>query len=736
MGIEQNGALDNANALIAALRTLGNVRAFVIDGAIVSPGAIVRALMTLGINPLSLEHNGGVINADSLARLLANASITPAVIQPSLNYLGQVATRTFIPNVKSNSSNYANSRTAHVAAQAMTTAPQLLFPGWYVINGVDTASFGLTYTASIEYPSGTFTQVTWSATASVAVGASLTNTPLSDVGITLATPIPAGATFWVRNFCKVTSGSGGGLCITQATTSTRWTAAGEATALSGTIIGDQTMSGTVTDGGGGAFIYPLAILAQTTLPAFYLVGDSRTIGSTSSGTTPDANGNMGQLARSIGAQGFAFINGGVGGSYIRDWNRNGPMRLGLRQYCSHVINGYGINDLRGGTGLARSAAQVLSDFYTFSRKVYDKPLIACTTAPQTTSSDSYATAANQTADTNDAARQAFNAGISALPAPYSAYVDIAIRSQDAGNASLWKSPGWTFDGLHDTTTGYDDIVSSGILNGATLGNLASLSRYSIFALSQAAVMFDVGRASTVSATISASSPVEGNGYTFTAPINITYSATGFGAANGPQVNFVSASSTRLVGDPTMSAAFGGIPGITLVALFTLPSLPTATRPLMCINTNVLGTDRASYFVSATGIVTCVYRAADSDAASTLTSSTAIAAGSNPYLLVTSLDPVTNVATMTQNGSVVATGTFITSGLNFSATSSARVGIDTSNTGDTQMTFNLREADFIPVAVTNTATRQKLEGDVAWRAGLAASVLPAGHPYYSAAPTTN
>ncbi len=681
----------------------------------------------------SLQVQEVVTNvAGSITSTSGSVTITAA---PVLNYLGQVATRTFIPNTKSGSSNYANSRTAHVATQAMTTAPQLAFPGWYVNNGLDTASVGLTYTASIEYPAGTFTQVTWSASTSVAVGAALANTPLSDTGITLATPIPSGATFWVRNFCKVTSGSGGGLCVTQATTSTRWVAAGEALASSGTVIGDQTMSGTVTDGASGSFIYPLAIVQQTTRASFYLVGDSRTIGTTSSGTTPDVNGNMGQVARSIGAAGYAFINGGVGGTYIRDWNRSAPMRLALQQYCSHVINGYGINDLRAGTGLSRSAAQVESDFYTLSRKIYNKPLIGCTAAPQTTSSDSYATAANQTADANDAARQTFNAWVNGLPAPYSASVDVAARAQDAGNAALWKSPSWTGDGLHETTTGYDDIVSSGIFNVATLANLSSISRYSIFALSQNAVMFDVGRASTVSATISGSAPVEGNAYTFSAAVNVTYSATGFGAGNGPQLNFVTASNTRLVGDAPMQAAFNGVPGITLVSLFSLPSLPAATRPLQCISTNVAGTDRASLFISATGIVTCVYRAADADAASTLTAPSAIATGV-PILIVANLDPITNTAQLSINGTVVASGTFVTSGSNFSATNSARVGIDTSNVGDTQMTFNLREADFIPVAVTTTAVRQKLEGDVAWRAGVAAAVLPAGHPYLSAAPTSN
>ena len=92
-------------------------------------------------------------------------------------YLGQVATRSYVPNVISGGSNYIMSRTAHTAAQAITSL-QVAFPGFACsgTNGVEAATAAANvYTASIEYPANTFTQVTWSASASTtATGGSIT----------------------------------------------------------------------------------------------------------------------------------------------------------------------------------------------------------------------------------------------------------------------------------------------------------------------------------------------------------------------------------------------------------------------------------------------------------------------------------------------------------------------------------------------------------------------------------
>jgi len=96
--------------------------------------------------------------------------ITPSgdgdVAPPSL-YLGQVATRARIPQAVSGANSQMNSASAHIARDDIT-AIQVGFVNWYQPVGSSGETDGGTldtFTASVEYPLGTFTQLQFSGAA-------------------------------------------------------------------------------------------------------------------------------------------------------------------------------------------------------------------------------------------------------------------------------------------------------------------------------------------------------------------------------------------------------------------------------------------------------------------------------------------------------------------------------------------------------------------------------------------
>lgn len=645
--------------------------------------------------------------ASILARMGGASGLSP--------YLGQVATRSFVPNVKTGGTNAVMSRTAHTAVQAITSL-QIKLPGWAVIGDWDTATASATtYTASVEYPAGTFTQIKWAGAASVVAPAG-GDSGLSDAA---SVSIPAGAVFWIRNLANTAGNSGGGLPVTQASVSTRWTAQGEASVLSSTTTTDLTMSGTVTHGGTDAFIYPLCIVATTSAPTFLAVGDSRTIGS---GMSPDINGAQGQITPSFGAS-YAYINCGVGGSQLANANRGFEQRKKLAQYVSHVVLGYGINDIRTAGG-NRTAAQVQSDITTFGKLMAGKPLILATVAPETTSTDSWATTANQTPTANGAALATLNTWIRTQPAPYGMVLDIDAQQGDGSSPEKWKA-GYTADGLHANSTGYAAIVSAGTVNGATMGALKAGGNFSILNLSPSVAWFDVGDPATAG-TAGTSWLARGGRQSMAG--SGTYGAASFAGGAGYTMN---GASNSYLGDATYYKAFtNGLAGCTLAVLFQLSSIPASTRGLFGATVNGSNNERAFIYIDNAGKPGIVYRRLDADAASQAYSAAALST-SQPSLLVAVFDPTNNTAFLRVNGVQVASGSFLSAGA-FSATNSNNVALCTLSSLFTACV--LREADILSTALSASDV-QKLEGDMAWRAGVAATVLPGGHPYYSAAPTS-
>ncbi len=250
------------------------------------------------------------------------AMLSPA----SQPYLGVVATRGLVANnsltqttgttLMSRSMNWARDTLSRVA---------IIVPNFLVdVNGATFTEIGLgsaaTVTASIEYPSGTFTQVKFSGSASGTVpNAGYLVSDFASVAI------PKGAQFWVRMYNVNASGF-----LLNGFGNDASTVNGEFCNL---FDGDRTMSGTVDSQFAGFTLAPLAVIGMTRLPSFLLVGTSRVEGIHDN---QDSSGDVGIMARSIGPS-YGYINAGIASDNVAHFLASHTNRVALAQYVSHVI---------------------------------------------------------------------------------------------------------------------------------------------------------------------------------------------------------------------------------------------------------------------------------------------------------------------------------------------------------------------------------------------------------------
>lgn len=395
--------------------------------------------------------------------LFLDSTESPPPVLASL-YLGNVATKVQIPSSRSTTNKQACSRSHHIARDDITEL-KIELANWYWTRGgtlTETNGGGnITYTASIEYPAGTFTQVKWSGVASklVASGASA----LSDY---VAVNIPNGASFWVRTYAVAVSA----IVFTDSVSGfpRRDLANGEAYEYSVGSTTDKTMGGTINDVGAATapLFVPTAIVAMTRKPSVLILGDSRDWGFSD---VLDSSGDLGDIARSIGPA-YGYINAGCAGDTLSGFITAHAKRVALATYCSHVIFGDAINALRsGGSGQNKSAATVLGELQTILGYFPTKRCFTTTCGgPSTTSTDSWATTTNQTVNANSAQIIAYNDAIRAVVANCIGYFEIADQVESSRNSGKWWVTGvalaTTADGLHGTQASYLRIKNNGAID--------------------------------------------------------------------------------------------------------------------------------------------------------------------------------------------------------------------------------------------------------------------------------
>lgn len=425
-------------------------------------------MFAVSVNGLSIilaqgSFDAGVYTAQYVTSEGRAASIIVNLVQGGGEVptrLLQVATRSYTPDFFAVGAKQARSRSAHYARSAISK-PLIGFPHWWV-DSFATASklyterapgAVCTVTASIEYPEGSYTQLTFGG---------LTSGTIPDGGMLTADrpniSIPKGAKFMVRVYRTCTAGLPYNLAI--GSTLPGSISFGDAFDGGASGITDNTMNGDPYAANGSSALYtPIIIADDTTEKAFMLIGDSRVHGE---GDTHNGTGDVGELARSIGAT-HAYTNCGIRGDGAFEFLASNSRRLALLPYFSTAIVEYGINDMIRG----RTASQLAADTIAVGNLLSGVKAYITTFTPRSTGS--FSTVTSQTTAAFNPDRVTENERRRSSPAPYFGCIDVTSSVESSLNSGKWAvSPQLTNDGTHENQVGYLAVQSSGVINPANL----------------------------------------------------------------------------------------------------------------------------------------------------------------------------------------------------------------------------------------------------------------------------
>jgi hypothetical protein len=372
------------------------------------------------------------------------------VPQPSL-YVGQVAHRTRMPNAQDTTATKFNSRT-HFQLREDMGRIKIVLPYWYwATAGTEGPIFSgaAAFTASIEYPEGTYTQVLFGGVP-VGTAAAGSGDDIESDWIDIA--IPKDTDAW----CNVFGNSPRFPTTVGANNVPSCNVAKGEKMQYGSSVIDRSMGGAYTStvaGNNGPTYGPIAIVGETRRPSCLLIGNSRVAGCQDAF---DASNTLGELNRTLGAF-FGCINLGSYGDRVNLFNASSTFRARQKKWVSHVIVELGINNIIAGD----SAASVLSALQTTYGRFADK-IVFGTTVPPTVGSN------NTVVAPTNAVRQAFNAAQRAVPSPLAGVFDIS-SALEADLTGLYADSSWIHaDGIHETQAGYLRIASSGVIDPALI----------------------------------------------------------------------------------------------------------------------------------------------------------------------------------------------------------------------------------------------------------------------------
>ena len=240
-----------------------------------------------------------------------------------------------------------------------------------------------TYTMSIEYPAG---NVLGHCTfAGGATSKSVTGAVLVIPSSCPHVAIPEGAMFWKLVFYNNPSG----IPFIQSTNNAFFNAAYEQFNF-GASVPDETLVGgnSVTPLVAGYGLHATAVIGPTIAPSLCIVGDSREYGSTQAIT--DITGDTGDVTKIMGHV-FNYAKLAMSGTSAYNFLPNDTLRLQIGQWCTHVFDNYGVNDATSGQNIS----QIIANRSAIAA-AFGKPTYGTTVYSRTSSTDSWATLANQT----------------------------------------------------------------------------------------------------------------------------------------------------------------------------------------------------------------------------------------------------------------------------------------------------------------------------------------------------
>ncbi|MDF0540772.1 hypothetical protein PX699_00320 [Sphingobium sp. H39-3-25] len=314
----------------------------------------------------------------------------------SQSYIGPVSNGCFIPSTKNAGQTKQMSRTGHFLRENVNGEMYIEIPNWVVNVGAPLGDTGpgaaATVTASIEYPEGTIAAIATfggNVQGTVPDGGTLRSDRLNVTA-------PRGAQIFVRIYRECSAGT---IYTQSLTLDGAQMSPGKSHFYTTALATDLTQTAAPVYNSAGAtniWYGPCAILGPTKRATYAVIGDSRSFGAADRLSSKDRD--TGNIVRSIGDR-HAVLNLSVSSARLLDFNTSSAQRRYLAGLCSHIVLELGFNDLSTG------AANVATIFGTALASLpAGKTVITATMEPQTTSTDSWVTTANQTI--SDATRNA------------------------------------------------------------------------------------------------------------------------------------------------------------------------------------------------------------------------------------------------------------------------------------------------------------------------------------------
>lgn len=281
-------------------------------------------------------------------------------------------------------------------------------------------------------------------------------------GILISDPvgivIPANTQFWVRTRASVnTLGD-----KWPTTIAANFANLGEGYSSSPNDQADAT--GALTNNALSNLYAPCAILGDlvgaTNQNTVAIIGSSSAYGQGDTAEAP--TWDLGYLSRIVGNE-VGSIKLTRGSQTVAQWVSDNNRRLAVLDAVrpTHAIFQLGTNDITAGTAVATIKANLLSawtDLTNRGIKVW-----GTTFTPVTTSSDSWATVANQTLNAWNANRIAVNDWLRTIPSPLVGVYEIADMVETTRNSGLWKitgsANGFTADGQHLSPFGHRTVAA-------------------------------------------------------------------------------------------------------------------------------------------------------------------------------------------------------------------------------------------------------------------------------------
>lgn len=372
----------------------------------------------------------------------------------------------------------------YVGPQSITQI-QIGFMGWYYPATQGEAAIGNDYNAeaAIETLAGAFEEVTWPN--NIVSGSSNFTTVGNNSTLVLSnpanvTPIAAGSSCWLRQGVFVPSSTyflpeNGSISITT----------GDAGVVSPSSQSQIPTSGALSTPSGGQGSFPPGVLVlgvpSAPHPSVMYFGDSIAYGANDT-TAPDSLGSSGYIQRGLEAVGpnsyplpnfkYAF----PGQELLQYSLASIPRGMNLVQYMTHIIMQLGTNDIAVAGQTAAQLEANITSFCTWAKSIigpYGKPpkIYVVKLLPRTTSTNSWATAANQTpvaGFTIGGARDQYNTWLSTQVGLglIDGVIDPNTVCEDQVNHGVWVTNGTanypTTDGIHPTSA--LDILAAAVVS--------------------------------------------------------------------------------------------------------------------------------------------------------------------------------------------------------------------------------------------------------------------------------